>query len=192
MTLALSNLGAATTANQIGITTNHVFAQSGKVIQTVWVRSDARNTYTAPTSGIGTVLTPLNLTITPKRKDSTIWLRWTVFTEAHHEVMLVVHRDDTLIGYNRDRGDVRFSGILTHLYDNDYSTTPSSYTVNWFDTPGDGLDTTANQSSFVYKLACRSASGSAYTLGLNRSLSSTGADGQEVGVSFGWAREIAA
>lgn len=192
MTLALSNLGAATSANQIGITTNHVFAQAGKVIQTVWVRSDTRATYTAPASGIGTVITPLNLTITPKRLDSTIWLRWTVHGEAHHETMFVVHRGSNLIGYNRDRGDVRWSGILACLYDNDYGSTPSSYTINWFDTISDGLENNANLTSFTYSLAVRSASSGVYTWSLNRPNGNAGTDGNEVGVSFGWAREIAA
>lgn len=191
MSLSLSHL-APSTSSVVGITTNHVFAQSGKVIQTIQVRSDTRGTYTAPTSGIGTPITPLNLTITPKRRDSTIWLRWTVHGEAHHETMFVVHRGSTLIGYNRERGDVRFSGILACLYDNDYGSTPSSYTINWFDTPADGLETTANLTSFTYSLAVRSASGSAYTWALNRPVGNAGTDGNEAGVSFGWAREIAA
>jgi hypothetical protein len=191
MTLSLSGLSGLSTTNEIGLTTNHTFAQSGKVIQTVTVRSDVRNTYSAPTSGIGTVITPLNLVITPKRLDSVIWLRWTIHGEAHHETMLVVHRGSTLIGYNRDRGNVRFSGILTFLYDNDYGSTPSSYTVNWFDDLSRSLESGAAATQFTYSLACRSASGAAYTLALNRPNGNTGADGNEVGVSFGWAREIA-
>jgi hypothetical protein len=191
MSLSLSQIGPST-SNQIGITTNHVFAQSGKVIQTVTVRSDVRAAYSAPGSGIGTPITPLNLTITPKRRDSIIWLRWTVYGEGHNETMFVVHRGTTLIGYNRDRGDVRWSGILTCLYDNNYGTTPSSYTINWFDTPADGLETTASLTSFTYSLAVRSGSTAAYTWYLNRPGDNAGADGNEVGVSFGWAREISA
>jgi hypothetical protein len=101
----------------------------------------------------------------------------------HHDTVFLVQENGTLIGFNTYRGNVRHSGILTPLYDNDYSTTPQSSTINWF-------VRAATLTSRFYDLAVRSSSSGTYTLALNRSLNSAGTDGQEVGVSFGFAREI--
>ena len=182
MTLTVTNL-IPQSGTDISMASGHRLHHEGKVIQTVYVRSDARNTYTASPSGNGTAITPLRLTITPQRADSWIWLRWTIFYEMHHDTVFLVQENGTLIGFNTYRGNVRHSGILTPLYDNDYSTTPQSSTINWF-------VRAATLTSRFYDLAVRSSSSGTYTLALNRSLNSAGTDGQEVGVSFGFAREI--
>lgn len=182
MTLTVSNLNAAS-GNTITVPTGHVLQHEGKVIQTVYVRTDTRPTYTASPSGDGTAITQLRLTIVPKRADSWIWLRWTVFYEMHHDSVFLVQENGALIGYNTYRGNARWSGILTPLYDNDYSTTPQNSTINWFVR----ANTTASR---YYDLAVRSSSSGTYTFALNRCLNSAGTDGQEVGVSFGFAREI--
>lgn len=157
--------------------------QQEKVIQTVVVRSDLRATYSAPNSGNGTQITPLNLTITPTRFDSVIWLRWTLFYEAHHDTVFTVQQGTSLIGFNTYRGNVRWSGILTPLYDNDYATTPQNSTINWFVNAGSTVART-------YSLCIRSSSSGNYTLALNRSLQSIGSESIENGVSYGIAREI--
>lgn len=182
MTLTVQNLASAT-GSQIAIPSGHRLQHQGKVIQTVYVRSDTRATYAASNTGNGTQITPVNLTITPTRTDSVIWIRWTMFYEMHHDCGFVVHRDSNLIGYNTYRGNVRYSGILTPHYDNDYSSTPQTSTINWFDRPN-------TTSAVTYQLAVRSSSGSNYTFALNRSLGSAGQDDHETGVSWGFAREI--
>jgi len=182
MSTTLRNLEPRS-GNEIVFNAAHQMQHQGKVVQTITTTTHTRTTYTASGSGNGTQITQLNLTITPYRADSTIWLRWTVAYEAHHEVIFLVQRDSTLIGYNTDLGNNRWSGIVTAQYDNDYSTTPQVSTINWFDPAG----TTAAR---TYQLCVRSASSTSYTFGLNRSLASAGADGQEVGVSHGIAREI--
>lgn len=183
MSLTVNNLLPAT-SNIIAVPSGHRLSHQGKVVQTVYVRSDVRTTYTALNSGNGTQITQMNLTITPTRADSTIWLRWTMFYEMHHDCGFVVHRDSNLIGYNTSRGNVRFSNILTPHYDNDYASTPQNDTINWFDRPN-------TTSAVTYQLAVRSSSGTSYTFALNRSVSNAGADsGHEVGVSWGFAREI--
>lgn len=181
MTVTVSNLGAI--SGTITIPSSTSFQHQGKVIQTVTKIVHTKSTYSAPNSGNGTEVTPLNLVITPTRNDSVIWLRWCVAYEMHHDTGFIVHRDGTLIGYNSDRGNVRYSNILTPLYDNDYSSTPQNSTINWFDRPGD-------TSEHTYSLRVRSSSGSNYTLALNRTNSSTGADNQETGVTICIAREI--
>jgi hypothetical protein len=101
----------------------------------------------------------------------------------HHDTVFLVQQDGSLIGYNTYRGNVRHSGILTPLYDNDYASTPQNSTINWFVRAG-------STASRYYDLAVRSSSSSNFTLALNRNNNGTGGDSNEVGVSFGFAREI--
>jgi len=180
MTVTTGSIAPAS-GNQITVTGRLI--QQGTVIQTVYTGTSVRTTYAANNSGNGTVVTQLNLTITPIRADSVIWLRWTVFYEMHQDTGFVVQRDGSLIGYNVYRGNVRWSNILTPAYEGDYSTTPQQNTINWFDPAG-------STSARTYQLAVRSTSSANYTLALNRTLNSAGTDGQEVGHSWGWAREI--
>lgn len=183
MTLTVNNLTPAS-GSEISIPSGHKLSHQGKVVQTVYVRSDARVTYSALPTGDGTAITQMNLTITPTRADSTIWLRWTMFYEMYHDCMFVVQRNGVLIGYNTSRGNVRFSGILTPKYDNDYSSTPQNDTINWFDQPN-------TTSAVTYSLAVRSSNSPTNTFALNRTVANAGADsGHEVGVSWGFAREI--
>jgi len=182
MSLTTTSIAPASGSN-INLVPGTELHHEGKVIQTITVRTDVRGTYSAPNSGNGVAITPLRLTITPKRSDSWIWLRWTIFYEMDHDTVFLAHQDGSLIGFNTYRGNVRHSGILTPLYDADYSTTPQNSTINWFVRAG-------STSSRFYDLAVRSSNTGNYTLSLNRSLNSAGTDGQEVGVSFGFAREI--
>jgi hypothetical protein len=182
MSLTVNQLGPAT-GTDISLASGHRLQHEGKVVQTVYTRSDSRPVYTAFNSGDGTAITQLRLTITPTRSDSWIWLRWTIFYEVHHDTVFLVQQNGSLIGFNTQRGNARWSGILTPLYDNDYSTTPQNSTINWFVRAG-------STASRFYDLAIRSSQGSNFTFVLNRCLNSAGTDGQEVGVSFGFAREI--
>jgi hypothetical protein len=174
---------APATGSSIDLTAGTQLQHEGKVIQTVTVRSDARATFSSPNSGNGVPITNLRLTITPNRSDSWIWLRWTLFYEMYHDTVFLVQQDGSLIGFNTYRGNVRHSGILTPLYDNDYASTPQNSTINWFVRAG-------STASRYYDLAVRSSSSGNYTLSLNRPNTSTGGDSNEVGVSYGFAREI--
>lgn len=182
MTVTLSNLAAAS-GSEIAIPSGHQLQHEGKVVQTVYVRTDVRTTYTANNTGDGNAITQLRLTIAPKRSDSWIWLRWTVFYEMYHDTVFLVQENGALIGYNTQRGNARWSGILTPLYDNDYNSTPQVSTINWF--------VRANSTaSRYYDLAVRSSQGGVFTFALNRTVGSTGTTDYEVGTSFGFAREI--
>ena len=183
MTVTINNLEPQS-GTEIVFNAAHQMQHQGKVVQTVTVTTSTRPTVTASNSGNGTVITSaLNLTITPWRADSTIWLRWTVAYEVHHDASFVVQQDGTLIGYNLDIGNTRWSNILTPQYDNDYSTTPQVSTINWFVVAG-------STAARTYQLAVRSSGGGNWTFALNRTISSAGTDGQENGVSHGIAREI--
>lgn len=183
MTVTLYNLQPAS-GSEIALDATKYLAQEGKVIQTITTTVHTRGTLTASNSGNGSNLnSSLNLTITPKRADSTIWLRWTIFYECHHDAVFLVQRDGSLIGYNTDLGNNRWSGIVTPRYDNDYGSTPQTSTINWFDPAG-------STASRTYSICIRSAGGSNHTFALNRSVGSNGQDDHEVGVSHGIAREI--
>jgi hypothetical protein len=183
MTVTINNLEPQS-GTEIVFNAAHQMQHQGKVVQTITVTTHTRPTLTASNSGNGTLISSaLNLTITPYRADSTIWLRWTVAYEVNHDTVFLVQQDGTLIGYNTDLGNNRWSGILTPQYDNDYSSTPQVSTINWFVVAG---STTAR----TYQLCIRSGGGSNHTFVLNRSISSAGTDAYEVGVSHGIAREI--
>lgn len=182
MSLTVSNI-APQSGTDISLASGHQLQHQGKVVQTVYVRTDTRPTYTASNTGNGTAITQLRLTITPKRADSWIWLRWHVFYEMHHDTVFLAHENGNLIGYNLNRGNARWSGILTPAYDNDYGSTPQQNAINWFVRAG-------STASRYYDLAVRSSSGSVFTFALNRTIGSAGQDDHEVGVSWGFAREI--
>lgn len=182
MSVTINNLEPQS-GSEIVFNAAHQMQHQGKVVQTITVTTSSRGTYAANNSGNGTQITPLNLTITPWRADSWIWLRWTVAYEMHHDTVFLVQQDGSLIGFNTDLGNNRWSGILTPQYDNDYSTTPQVSTINWFVLAG-------STAARTYQLCVRSSGGGNWTFSLNRCLNSAGTDGQEVGVSHGIAREI--
>jgi hypothetical protein len=180
MALELSGLAGATVSNlSLG---GNVLLQERKIVQTQTIRTDNRTTFTAQPSGDGTEVTDLRISITPKSANSWIWIRYTIAYEMHHDTVWLMMQNSALIGYNTQRGNVRHSGILTPLYDNDYSSTPQTSTINWFVKAG-------NTSARYYSPAVRSSSGGTYTLGLNRALGAI-QNNYETGISFGWVREI--
>lgn len=180
MALELAGLQGAT-VNNLSIGSN-LLLQERKVVQTRSVRSDVVNLYTAQPSGNGTEINELRIGFTPYSANSWIWIRYTIHYEMHHDTVFLVLQDSSLIGYNRQRGNVRHSGILTPAYDNDYNSTPQCSTINWFVKAG----TTSYR---VYAPAVRSSSGGTYTFGFNRALGSV-SNNYEVGSSYGWIREI--
>jgi hypothetical protein len=183
MSVTINNLEPAS-GSEIVFNAAHQMQHQGKVVQTVTVTTHTRPVITSSNSGNGTVISSaLNLTITPYRADSIIWLRWTIAYEVDHNNVFLVQQDGSLIGYNTDLGNNRWSGILTPQYDSDYSSTPQVSTINWFVVAG---STTAR----TYQLCTRSAGGSNYTFALNSTVGNRGQDGHEVGVSHGIAREI--
>ncbi len=182
MSVTLNNLGGV--SGTITMSGSQVLLANSRIIQHVYTRSDLRTTYSANPSGDGTTITALNTSFTPKDGKSIIWLRFVLFGDVHHDTMLLAHRDGNLIGFNQYRGNVRYSGIYTPQYDNDYGSTPNSMTFNWFDQAG-------GTAARTYAPAIRSSSSGTYTLALNRTVSSTGQDSYEVGISYAQIREIA-
>jgi hypothetical protein len=162
----------------------------GHVVQVQTVRSDSRTTIASNTTGNGTTITQLNLSIIPKFANSKLIMQWMINGEVGNDSVFVIHKDGSLItttgatGYNAEVGNVRHSGIASAAFDTDNVSSPSNYFVQYECIAG---STTAQ----VFAPATRASSGGATTLYLNRTFASTGGDSHEMTVSNGVIWEIA-
>ncbi len=191
--VTLSGLVNPAGTGAVSVAAGHTIRQPGMIVQTVYVRTDARTTYASAISGNGTTVTDLNITITPKFASSLLLITWMIngeFGTAAWDNVWLIHKDSALIttpgytGYNSQGGNSRWSGFVGGQYDNNASTTPENYRIQYFIPAFD----TASQ---TFAPAVRSASGTAHTLYLNRSVSGAGQDDYEVTISTGIIQEIA-
>ena len=166
----------------------------GSIVQCVYVRSDNRTFYTGQTTGNGTTIGELALTIKPKRANSILMMKWMINGEVHQDVVFLVHRNCSLIfdggyeAFNSEIGNQRWSGIVAGRYESNstnYSTTPNNFMLRYW-IPA------INTDMRTYAPAVRSSSTAAYTLHLNRvQNTATGTNDQEMTVSSGVIMEIA-
>jgi hypothetical protein len=176
--------------NVITVPSGHTLYAPGSVVQVQTVRSDAKVTFSSNNSGNGTTITPLNLSITPKFANSKLIMQWMMNGEQHQDNVFLIHKDGALIttagetGYNSEAGNARWSGIASGFYDQNESSTPS----NWFIQYSCISGTTVSQ---TFAPATRSSGGSNFTFYLNRTFGSFGGDGHENMVSTGTIWEIA-
>ena len=191
--VTLSGLANPAGTGAVTLAAGHSIHQPGMIVQTVFARTDARTTYAAAISGNGTTVTDLNLTITPKFASSLLLMTWMInceFTTAAWQCVWLIHRDGALIteagyqGYNNQAGNSRWSGFVGGQYDNNASTTPENYGIQYFIPAGAAVSQT-------FAPAVRSATGTAHTLYLNRTVSGAGQDDYEVMISTGTIMEIA-
>ena len=166
------------------------FYYPGSVVQVQTVRSDSRTTIASNYPGDGTTITQLNLSITPKFANSKLIMQWMITGELNHDNVFLIHKNGSLIttagetGYNSESGNERWSGFAPAYYDNDTSSTPSTWFIQYHCISG----STAAQ---TFAPAVRSSLTSSFTFFLNRPSISTGANGQETSVSTGTIWEIA-
>jgi hypothetical protein len=181
------SLGASTITSG---TLDYARLPAGSVIQVQTVRSDSRTTKSAGTSGGGTTLPELNLTITPRFSNSILICQWMINYESNYNLGVVIHKNGSIIttsgetGYNASSTN-RWSTYVTAAYDPDDASTPSNMFVQYRTVAG-------ATSSMTFAPAVRSTSSSAYTFALNRSLSNPNADAYEYMVSTGTIWEIRA
>ena len=154
----------------------------GMVIQTVYVRYDGKDTYSAPVNA-NTEMSALTTSITPKYATSKILVTLNISFEMHYDTIFRLSRNDTIIGTNStDAG--RWSGWANPGYDTDTSTTPRTNHYMYVDTPG-------TTSACKYKFLVSSSGGTAYTMYLNRTVANAGADTTEVAITQVMLQEIA-
>jgi hypothetical protein len=158
----------------------------GHVIQTVWRKMDLRTSFAANNDTVSRDIDGLNLTITLKRANSEVHLKWYVFHESHHDITFQAKRGGTVIGFNSADGNIRWSGIgvgeYEHTFDN--SSTPTYMNLAYVDIPG-------TVGPHTYSLGCRSSSGANYTVHINRTVAQVGTDSYETGVSWCIIEEVA-
>jgi len=191
-------LTGPTTEQPIACTNGSAVAVPGTILQTVFVRTDRQFLYNATSynnggaSG-GTPIGELGLTITPKRANSLLLVRWMINGEMQHDTVFTINRDGALVttdgyeGYNEQAGGfVPWSGIITGKYDrNDVSSTENNWFLQYWVPAGSTKITT------LYPAVRSSTYGSNQTLYLNRTAGNSGQDSHEVAVSTGYIMEIA-
>jgi hypothetical protein len=181
------------TNNIINPTNNTpILRSTGNVVQCTRIRYDSRTTWASNNSGNGTEITGLRLTISPKFAGNLLICQWVISGDFHHDNVFTIFRDGALNttageqGYNAELGNVRYSGVAAATYDqagSDTGSTPHHWYINYLA----NADSTASR---FYAPACRSSTGSNYTLFLNRTGSSVGQDGHEMTVSTGVCWEV--
>jgi hypothetical protein len=191
--LALSGLFNPAGTGPINLASGNRLSQTGMIVQTVWGRSDARTSYASPTSGNGTTITDLNLTIVPKFSTSILLITWMIngeFSGAAWDAVFLIHKDGALIttagfeGYNSGGGNNRWSGFVAGQYDNNVDSTMENYRIQYWIPAG----STASQ---TFAPAVRSTNTTARNFLLNRTVGSAGQDNYEVAISTGTIMEIA-
>ena len=161
----------------------------GSVVQVKTTRYD---TPYSLSSGTGTEITPLRVSITPKFANSLIICTFQIHGEgaSTHDYIYSVYKNGvmpsgTYAGYNTSAGDNAWSGFAQALpYETDYSSTPFTQNFTYFDYPG-------TTSAITYAPGIRHSGSTNYTYYINRSVGSTGSSGHEIGVSLSVAMEIA-
>jgi hypothetical protein len=155
----------------------------GTVANVVTVQTRTQGTYTASNSGDGTIVTPLNITFTPKKAGNKVILEWVVSGEMHQDTVYLVSRDGVLLPNASNGNNNRWAGITAHEYDQNQESTPSNMVVKI-------VDLNSLATSTTYQLRVRSSDNNTYTFYLNRTVASAGQDSYEAGLSVGTATEI--
>jgi hypothetical protein len=191
-TLRVQNLTANSTSNNVISVINGKLDRPGKILQAHTVRSDVRMSYSTLNSGNGTPIAQLNMGLFPRRSDSWVLVQWMICGEGNHNQVWLIHENDALIttapyqGFNNVVGNTaRWVGYVPFGYDNDDSSTPHNYFVQWY-------GPVVNTDPRIYTPAVRSSDGSNRSWFLNRCIGNLGADGNENMISTGVIMEIAA
>lgn len=163
----------------------------GMIVQSQRVRTDVKATYSMPTTGNGTSITDLGLTITPKFSNSLMLMTWMINHEVTYNMVFTIFQDGALIttsgyeGYNRESGNVRWSGVVSGVHDRaDISTTMTNAFIQYAIPAG-------STAARTYTPAAKSSDATVNNFFLNRPVAGTGQDTWENGVSTGIIMEIA-
>lgn len=179
----------ATSGNAVVMQAGTSLRYSGQVVQVFTVRTDLRTAYTSLTTGNGTTISALNLTITPKYSSSLLIMEWMINCEVNNDNVFLIHQDGNLIttsafeGYNNRAGNQRWSGYAGAYYDQDDASTMSNYYI-LYSIPA------INLSQRTYAPAVRMGGPTQYTFTLNKTIANQGADAYENTVSTGMIMEI--
>lgn len=157
--------------------THTLLNTSGNIIQVVYARTDARNTYASAITGDGTTITDLNISITPTNANNRLICQWMINYEATHENVILIHRDGALITTVGEEGrnnlsNNRWVGYAPFRWEGGAGDTGSTMD-NMFVMYSQIAGSTASR---TYAPAVRSSGSAAATFFLNRAAGNTGAD----------------
>lgn len=194
--LAVGTIQAATAGNVITVQTPSVISSIGSPLQVIPMRTDNRDTWSAPLT-IGSVggnpVQPLSMTIKPRSTNSLIYVRWMINGEVHYDTKWTILLNNSLCvipsyqGYNENAvSPGRWVGYAPGQYESasDVNSTMNHFKIDFF-CKANSLGT------LTFTPAISSSGATAYTFYLNRTAGSTGQDSYENGVSTGVIMEIA-
>lgn len=174
----------ANTVANINTNINNITAIPGTIANVVTVQTREQWTYSTPISGNGTEITPLKLTLTPKKAWNKVILEWIINGEINDvNSVYIVTRNWVLLTDTTNASNNRWAWITAQPHDTNYASTPDNAVVKIID----------NNTLWVesnYELRVRSSNWTANTLYLNRTVSSVWADGYETSLSTWIATEI--
>jgi hypothetical protein len=185
-TLITDELRGSSQGNHIiSIPNNNTLYAPGHVIQTVWRKFDQHATYNSYNDNVSRDISGLDLTITLKNSNSLVYCKWWLFYEAHHDITFQAKRNGTVVGFNTEAGNVRWSGIGCAEYEHshDQNSTPSYAHFCYIDQPG-------TVGPHTYSLGSRASAGTNYDIRVNRAWGNF-TDNHEAGVSWAMIEEIA-
>jgi len=171
-------------ASEIRGSDNFDSSEVGKVLQVATVQTRTIATYAAPTTGDGTEITPLTITMTPTAAGNRIVLDWIVNGECYWNTGYIVTRNGVKLTDTTDATNNRWAVITAQPYDVDSTSTPDNAVIRI-------IDNSSLATSSTYRIQIRSTTTTAYTLYLNRTVASAGADIYETSLSTGSATEVA-
>ncbi|MDD5212867.1 MAG: hypothetical protein PHG82_00355 [Candidatus Gracilibacteria bacterium] len=171
------------TINNIKNNLEELSSRPGTIANVVTVQTRDNTIFTAPITGNGTEVTPLRLSITPKKAGNKVILEWIVNGEMNNNTVYIVTRNGVLLTDTTDASNNRWAGVTAQTYDTDTNSTPDNTIVKIID--NNSLNTAS-----TYEIRVRASSASAYSLYLNRTVGSAGTDRYETSLSTGIATEI--
>lgn len=162
----------------------------GSVVNFAYVEEDGRLSVAASNNS-WSILSQLDITIARTVPGSSFQCVWMVNGEGTgHDHMFTVYRGGSLIGYNTDAGQQRWSGVSHGWYDRDNNSTQYNNSIVWYDAaPSDASFPVGTE--IVYRVGNRSSNTANYTYWLNRTDSRGGQNAYENTVSAGYVMEIA-
>ena len=186
MTTIIDGSGSADFATPLPVAEGGTGATSniiGTVASVNMLQTRTQGDFAAGTSGNGTVITPLNITFTPKQAGNKVILEFSANGEGSTNSVFLVSRNDVLLADSTDASNNRWAGVANMAHDNDDDSTTNNNFIRILD-----LNTLATETT--YKLQIRASGGSANTYKLNRPIGSAGADNYETTLSVATATEI--
>jgi len=165
---------------------------TGTIVDSYYISSFAQYNILC-TTGDGTRIPDLVLTVTPKRTTNVIMCEWNLSGEIDNNTLFTVFKKVGsgswgLIttageqGYNNSIGNVNYSGISPGWYDGDFSSTPANNVMNYSFVAG-------TTSKIDIGLALRNPNGGTNNF-VNRTNSSWGQASYETTMSYAYLFEI--